>query len=108
MAQLIYGPLTGRKGHLNGSLKGPNSSPTTIGPIDLWTVNRLKVTPGQKLAQHLNGPLKGRNAGPTTKWPIRFMGHQQAKRHTGPEISPTFKWVAKRPKDVHPKNWHIH
>ena len=23
------------------------------------------------------------------------MGHQQAERHTGPEISPTFKWVAK-------------
>ena len=94
--------------HLNGFLKGQNSGPTTNGPTDLWAVNRLKVTPGQKIGPTLKWAAKGPKLRSDNKWPIRFMGRQQAERHTGPKISPTFKWVAKRPKDVHPKNWPIH
>ena len=87
--------------HLNGSLKVQNSGLTTNGPTDLWVVNRMKDTPGRKLAQHLNGSLKGRNSGPNANGPTDLWV-------VGPEISPTFKWVAKRPKDVHPENWPIH
>ena len=63
--------------HLNGSLKGQNSGPTTNGPTDLWVVNRLKDTPGRKLAQHLNGSLKGRKMyilqiGPSIKWAVNM------------------------------------
>ena len=44
-------------------------------PICLRAVNRLKDTPGQKLAQHLNGSLKGRKVyilkiGPSIKWAV--------------------------------------
>ncbi len=46
-----------------------------IGPTDLWVVNRLKDTPGRKLAQYLNGLLKGRKMyivkiGPSTEWAV--------------------------------------
>ena len=94
--------------HLNGSLKGQNSGPTTIGPTDLWVVNRLKVTPGQKLAQHLNGPLKGQNSGPNTNGPTDLWAVNMLKVTPGQKIGPTLKWAAKRPKDVHPENWPIH
>ena len=33
------------------------------------------------------------------------MGRQQAERHTGPEISPTFKWAAKSPKLKSDDRW---
>ena len=44
-------------------------------PSDLWAINRLKDTPGRKLAQHLNGSLKGRKMyimkiGPSIKWAV--------------------------------------
>ena len=94
--------------HLNGSLKGQNSFPTTIGPTDLWAVKRLKVTPGQKIGPTLKWAAKRPKLRSDYKWPIRFMDLQKDERHTGPEISPIFKWVAKRPKDVHRENWPIH
>ena len=60
---------------LKWAAKRPNSGPITNGPSDLWTVNRLKDTPGQKLAQHLNGSLKGRKMyvlkiGPSIEWAV--------------------------------------
>ena len=67
---------------LNGLLKGRNSGPTTNGPSDLWAANRLKDTPGQKLAQHLNGSLKGRKMyilkiGPSIEWAVnRLKSHR--------------------------------
>ena len=84
--------------HLNGSLKGQNSGPTKNGPTDLWAVNRLKVTPGQKIGPTPKWAAKRPKLRSDNKWPIRFMGRQQDERHTGPEIGPTLKWVAKRPK----------
>ena len=35
------------------------------------------------------------------------MGRHQAERHTGPEIGPTLKWVAKRPKIRSDYKWPI-
>ena len=44
-------------------------------PIRFMGLNRLKDTPGRKLAQHLNGSLKGRKMyilkiGPSIKWAV--------------------------------------
>ena len=55
--------------------KRPKLRSTTNGPSDLWAVNKLKDTPGRKLAQHLNGSLKGRKMyivkiGPSTEWAV--------------------------------------
>lgn len=73
---------------LKWARKGRNSVPTTNVPLDLWAVNRLKDTPGQKLAQHLNGSLKGRK--------MYIL-----------KIGPSIKRVVNRPKshraDIEPK-----
>ena len=59
-----------------------------IAPSDLWAVNRLKDTPGRKLAQYLNGSLK-----------VRKMYIVK--------IGPSIEWVVNRPKshraDIGPK-----
>ena len=58
-----------------------------MGPTDLWAVNRLKVTPGQKLAQHLNGLLKGRNSGPTTNGPTASWAVNRLKDTPGQKLA---------------------
>src|SRR5215216_6778466 len=82
MAQLCCGPLVGRKRNRlvldleeHGPSKGQNSGPTANGPTHLWAINRLKNTPGRKLAQHLNGSLKARKmyilkVGPSLEWAV--------------------------------------
>ena len=68
----------------HGLLKGQNSGPTTNGPTHLWAVNKLKDTPGRKLAQHLNGSLKDRKMyilkiGPSLEWAVnRPKSHRAA------------------------------
>ena len=72
-AESDIGPVIGPT--LKWAAKRPKLRFDCNGPSDLWAVNRLKDTPGRKLAQHLNGSLKGQKMyilkiGPSIKWVV--------------------------------------